>query len=201
MVRAIIGGSKTQTRRVACFATEADRIVWVDEAATVTSKRYTGWVRELDSAPLHIGLRCPYGAPGDRLWVRESCTLADLEREHVLYRADLTDEQLAEEADARKLAPKLAKAHRWTPGIHMPRWASRITLEITEVRVERLQSISTLDAMAEGAEPRPVATGAPSYTHGFRVLWDSINGGRPGCSWADNPWLWRIGFKRIEAGA
>lgn len=105
---------------------------------------------------------------------------------------------------------------KWRPSIHMPRWASRITLEVTGVRVERVQEISEADAFYEGVErielsPGPLLGefgGRPqyghpmtsTYEHAFRVLWDKLNGPR-GCGWDDNPFVWVIEFKRIESGA
>lgn len=143
MVKAILAGKKTQTRRL------------------VKAPR--------GSEPSHAGVDfgCPYGQLFDRLWVRESwqCNHADQDRSKVNYRADGRDRLL------------------WTPSIHMPRWASRITLEVTDVRVQRLQDISEEDAKAEGAEGREA----------FASLWDAINGNR--ASWASNPWTWAIGFR------
>lgn len=104
-------------------------------------------------------------------------------------------------------APEFVTVARpgWRPSIHMPRWASRITLEITGIRAEKLQDISAEDAMAEGAKesPQPYATMysfaevmRTRYREGFANLWESIYG--PG-SWDANPWVWVIGFRRVEA--
>ena len=82
----------------------------------------------------------------------------------------------------------------------MPRWASRLSLVITDIRVERLQDISEEDARAEGCEPGEATDGGLSFVLGFGDLWDSINGERKGCSWADNPHVWAISFER-EGGA
>jgi hypothetical protein len=93
---------------------------------------------------------------------------------------------------------------RWRPSIHMPRWASRITLEITGIRVERVQEIGEEEARAEGCDGDcpigyiPAYQRAPLAYH-FAQLWDQINGKRPGCSWNDNPWVWAISFRRVEA--
>ncbi|EAQ2729811.1 hypothetical protein ACFFVY_003455, partial [Salmonella enterica] len=86
---------------------------------------------------------------------------------------------------------------KWTPSIHMPRWASRITLEITDVRVERLNDIRECDAKAEGGQTECTLIG-DKYYPGFRSLWKSIYGEE---SWAANPWVWVIEFKRVEGGA
>jgi hypothetical protein len=136
---------------------------------------------------------CPYGRPGDRLWVREawrSGKIADrfppreLTPHVVWYEADGT----APEATSGKLRP----------GMFMPRWASRITLEVTGVRVERLQDISEADAKAEGAGPLlvPPDGGSCPHVEGYRVLWESINGAG---SWDANPWVWCVSFRRLEA--
>lgn len=148
---------------------------------------------------------CPYGAPGDRLWVREThafCPRSPLaktwshtpEEARVIYGAD---------GERRLSGPLGPWKVKWRPSIHMPRWASRLTLEVTEVRVERLQDISEEDARAEGVEPiailRDYAAGplpVISYRKGFEVLWEQINGP---ASWDANPWVWVVGFKRIEA--
>ena len=132
----------------------------------------------------------PYGKPGDRLWVRETWHDASSSLHScALYRADGID----------------LHWDKWTPSIHMPRWASRITLEITSVRVERLQDISEADALAEGIPsidtpgawtlPIPANPNLPAiYLGAFCKLWESING--PG-SWAANPWVWAIEFRRV----
>jgi hypothetical protein len=148
----------------------------------------------------------PYGVPGDRLWVRE--TFAHMYRgnavpearrpEDVVYRAD-------------GLTPDEYAYGSWKPSIHMPRWASRITLEITGVRVERLQEISEVDAAAEGVESLRNegeywkhylestascdALICLSARESFRTLWDSL--AAPGADWQANPWVWVVGFKRI----
>lgn len=188
MVRALLAGKKTQTRRVvkAC----KDRNTGCDLAP----HEIAGEINHGDYE------NSKYGKPGDRLWVRETFGIPDapLERKEkalVAYKA--TD------------FPAIDFG-RWRPSIFMPRWASRITLEITGVRVERLQDISEADALAEG-----VKVGDPSvhqlktdpgkhqkYMRGtaktavvaYKSLWESING--PG-SWAANPWVWVIEFKRV----
>jgi hypothetical protein len=140
-------------------------------------------------------LKCPFGVPGDRLWVRE--TWGDGEENNcepgVYYRA--TDPAWDEEETG----------FRWKPSIHMPRWASRITLEVTGVRVERLNDISEADAETEGCRAEVISgtagyddQGVISAVEKFRELWESING--PG-SWAENPWVWVVEFERIEVPA
>lgn len=176
MVRALLDGTKTQTRRA------------------VSPKRQTS---------------CPYGLPGDRLWVREACMLTT--NRPPLYRADV-------KAD-------LSWQPVWKPSLHMPRWASRLTLIVTDVRAERLQDISEEDARAEGATMRPKCNGHMGHRDGwsmdwseigkpsrfadrgvlrerdislcdpqaaFASYWNSINGPD---AWDDNPWVWAVSFE------
>lgn len=134
---------------------------------------------------LRQDIRCPYGAPGSLLWVREPhyverAGYKDGSDQFILYRATDPD----------------APVGAWTPAIHMPRWASRMTLELTEVRVERLQDISEEEAEREGvAQAFETPSGAvqsyPRYTWGFCKLWRSINGPR---SWDANPWVWVLAY-------
>lgn len=183
MVRALLDGSKTQTRRalkVRCqeIGERDDGSLWP-------------WSENADTAADHWHA-CPYGQPGDRLWVRE--TFCDLDDGEFEYRAD-------GECDPNVVP-------RWTPSIHMPRAASRILLEIVSVRVERLQDISEADCWAEGIEMvdgllddlaiihlakqmgRSFEDAAPTYA----ALWESINGAG---SWDANPWVWVVEFKRV----
>lgn len=118
---------------------------------------------------------CPYGKPGDRLWCRESCWI-DGATNHVHYCA--TDMQ---------------NAPKKTPSIFMPRWASRIILEVVAVRVERLQEITKEDCLTEGIRPVKGNNGDPTYA--YSRLWESINGSG---SWDANPFVWVITFKRVE---
>lgn len=200
MVRAILDGRKTQTRRVVDCPADTVAVRWVDGRETMPTGSYTGWAVQC-GAPLLLPRKCPYGAPGDRLWVRETWGLLDTQpkdgpgRATILYRA--TD------GERRDLRHQL-----WRPSIHMPRWASRVTLEITDVRVQRLQEISRDDAIAEGLWEDDSAgwrwlKPAPTLCyHGphqaFGALWDSVNGERSGCSARDNPWVWALTFRRVE---
>jgi len=139
-----------------------------------------------------VNFRCPYGQVGDRLWVKETWAYAldystpDLKPnpEQILYKAD---------------SDILAVGNKWRPAIFMPRWASRITLEITDIRVERLQEITSKDCKLEGIPPHQMGNviqeGYP-VQKAFADLWDSINAKR-GYSWEKNPWVWCIGFKLI----
>lgn len=204
MVRAILAGTKTQTRRVVKPQPPADkqRSAWYEPGIM-------GWAPpEIPSQHWHR-VRCPYGQPGDRLWVRESFWL---DREGVAYKADQECGSPWLEAGAYK-AMRTAENGTpyvsnwgWRPSIHMPRWASRITLVVTGVRVERLQDISEADAQAEGAREcdpvsgREVLLAGPSQRGSFvlhyRDIWEQINGAG---SWEANPWVWVVEFKRLEA--
>jgi len=210
MVRALLVGTKTQTRRIvkpqperltdwSCAGVDGLRFPWMTVAETL-----------FDSPELLA--RCPYGTPGDRLWVRETWSLMNRERTEawtpratyvpnnieVVYRAD--------EDHGHKA---------WRPSIFMSRCYSRITLEVTGVRVERLQDISEEDARAEGVavgripadEDGPERIGFvfghddgrctlyPTARAAFEVGWRSINGAE---SWKANPWCWCISFRRID---
>ena len=181
MVRAILGGSKTQTRRI------------VTDESLITLRP--------DGTPGKVQQRCKFGQPGDRLWVREAFLVqpdlwaAGHGPQPVHYTVDV--------ADAGQVEDYIGK-----PSIHMPRWASRITLEITAVRVDRLQEISEVDAKAEGIEPTMPNPGHWNWrdylidggqTHAvlsYKTLWESING--PG-SWDANPWVWVVEFKKVAS--
>ncbi|HCP6331893.1 TPA: morphogenetic protein [Escherichia coli] len=190
MVRALLDGRKTQTRRII-----KDCTVGRDPISKFIKigKKFIGCYPE--DVPELIRECCPYGVPGDRIWVRETWARYNIDQNihDIAYRAT-TPADWPEEG-------------RWRPSIHMPRWASRIVLEITDVRVEQLNAISQEDAQAEGME----LTGwRPTYSDpdsggevmtpydNFAELWSSIYGDE---SWKANPWVWVIEFKRVEGGA
>ena len=177
MVRALLDGSKTQTRRVMKQQLVYGNVIGLFNSWYLPKGKDGGTL--WPNAKERILATCPYGQPGERLWVREAWLKTNPFSDGGLhtygYRA--TDE--AEFADAI-----------WKPSIHMPRVASRITLEVTSVRVERLQDISEADARAEGASQHP-----DGPWHAYRSLWTLINGPD---SWAANPWVWAIEFKRID---
>ena len=150
----------------------------------------------------------PYGQPGDRLWVRESWSpdpVADGTWNYTAW-SGCREGQIAGVPErfqhprfCNYAADWLHGPIRWTPSIHMPRWASRITLEVTGVRVERLNDISTEDAKAEGVEEIDGTVNLRKermtiHQHAYAQLWEQING--PG-SWALNPWVWVVEFKRL----
>lgn len=218
MVRAILDGTKTQTRRpVKGLALE--------------------WLAPNMLTPEFVALPgnglCPYGAPGDRLWVREAWSA------QYSYPLEYRGDHLAwhhQTPPAWRLGTNAIRTHycadrsaydvcdygeqgidlvripmhdnntpRWVPSIHMPRWASRITLEVTDVRVERLQEISEADAQAEGVERHfdegvwyygPFERGTASAVDAYRILWDAINAKR-GHGWVTNPWVWVVSFRRV----
>ncbi|EAO4600131.1 hypothetical protein E5771_12580 [Salmonella enterica] len=199
MVRAILDGRKTQTRRP---------IKWKQTRFTEIAERDDGslwpWAEDCERGG-DIWFACPYGEIGDRIWVRETWQVIHDhidESSHVEYRTyapsipkekdrywhTVYAEHFGDESREDRGFP-------WRPAIHMPRWASRITLEITGVRVERLNSITESDAEAEGVTD----TGfGDLLVDGYRYLWKSIYGEE---SWAANPWVWVIEFKRVEGGA
>ncbi|HBQ0110077.1 TPA: hypothetical protein L7I05_002413 [Klebsiella pneumoniae] len=227
MVRAILDGRKTQTRRevklnldISCLATTYD---W---ATSLAANHYQGLTEEqiqqkaeslrgvihpviLDNGQM-VSIICPHGKPRDRIWVRETfCPVNDTQyggEKWVDYRA--TPKFEASHPAGWDSAPNDAEALKWRPSIHMPRWASRILLEITDVRVERLNAINEHDAQAEGVAKlrggfwkhyQPGWTQHQLSARGsFVTLWKSIYGDE---SWNSNPWVWVISFERIEGGA
>lgn len=218
MVRAILEGRKTQTRRAVktrivtddtaqwsfCVDSTNRKSVnmWTCAVLDENGKRYTSRGRER----VVVNLKCPYGQAGDKLWVREAWTIDNTTQDEngvcpSIYRTDL-------EAGGYDRSWTWQGGRRWTPSIHMPRWASRITLEITDVRVQRLQDISEEDAIAEGMQKSigGIWCGSLHKAHGFprqhntaveafADIWDSIYAKR-GYTWAANPWVWAIGFQR-----
>lgn len=177
MVRALLDGTKSQTRRV--VKGDLDAVV--------------------DGVPYRLGepIRCPYGEPGDLLWVREtfSVTNGDYpdwrrpswmvpEESRVWYRADNDRPTWAEIA--------------WRPSIFMPRWASRVTLRVTDVRVELLNSISGEDARAEGVSTALNGKGVLTSEEAFGLIWRELHGVQ---AWATNPYVWRVAFERVLLGS
>lgn len=209
MVRATLAGYKTITRRTNGLEYFSD-----NEPDNWRCVRVAGGYAYFvyGNSPVERAEKCPYGQVGDQLWVRETWApdppadgtwaytswagckgskLLDIpERyrtpDHCMFAADY---------------PHDAKRWIWKPSIHMPRWACRILLEVTGVRVKRLQDISEADAMAEGVfswwkETEECASDHPAPLVIFRHLWDSIGGAG---SWDANPWVWVIEFKRHAA--
>lgn len=243
MVRAILPRRKAQTRRV--VKGHEDPTKWHHLEGGCS---WSDWEPAFDedgvwrfhssfSPPANIG-RCPYGEPGDRLWVRETWTellavspatdqpvsIGPGERliepptkrpdgtwrydgRVIAYRAN-SDVEFCDGDGFSGDAADRSDIPKWRPSIHMPRWASRITLEVTGVRVERLNEISEADAKAEGVNggclccgnPAPCGCDNPSPSHqdAFIWLWDALNANR-GYPWESNPWVWVVEFKQLEA--
>lgn len=192
MVKAILDGRKTMTRRVVKPQPGKQAGLWRSECEWLSGE--CAFIDpQLD--PPEYFLTCPYGIPGDRLWVRETFCRDPLPTNGIIYKEGW---------------PLTTPAQGWRPSIFMPRAFSRLTLEIVSVRVERVQEITEADAMAEGceeaeckfcADPQGVQ-GAhcncdEGYRESFRALWDSINAKR-GYGWDVNPWVWVIQFGRLQ---
>lgn len=194
LVRAILEGRKTQTRRVVKPQPMGGFTPW---------KHADGYWMQKSSATGHFhkpDLHCPYGAPGDRLYVREAFRptewAADGDYGVVQYRADgLEMEVEAPGVSFNKMFPPALSIDRWRPSIHMPRWASRLILEVVSVRAERLQAITYDDVEAEGVD----IGGGWGWVQDWADLWDSINAKR-GYGWDSNPWVWVVEFK-TDGGA
>ena len=173
-VRAILAGTKTQTRRAMKPQQPTD---------VVSVSAHGGVISWTDArGKLHVGGRtCPCGAPGDLLWVRETFAPRYFDNGAPGYMADWTD-----------VAADYVPKPKWKPSIHMPRALSRISLRVTSVRVERVQDISEADAIAEGiyAELQNVAPSA------YAARWDSINAKR-GFPWSSNPHVWVVAFEAV----
>jgi hypothetical protein len=220
MVRALLDGTKTQTRRV--MKPQPVRI------GDSTILEWRDGLFQPERLPNNSNLlnHCPYGQPGDRLWVRETWrhTASSLDEARAItediasgiavdWRATYIERCIRDLGFSREDAEMADDFERWRPSIHMPRWASRILLEITGVRVERLQEISRADAVAEGIDRVENNYGnGPAYCDygmknqddtaewfnspiaSYHTLWESINGAG---SWAANPWVWVVEFRRI----
>jgi len=187
MVKAILDGRKTQTRRV--IKPQPPYGIGLDfDPEDEYAYYYTrGDVGELRT------IRNPYGQPADLLWVREQWKATGLFADMKPSKTSACG-RFAYRADSVTLERDVSIL--WRPSIHMPRWASRITLEVTAVRVERVGEISLEDAAAEG-DPRPLSASENDSVTWFQHLWDSINAKR-GYSWDSNPWVWVVEFKRVE---
>lgn len=193
MVRAILDGRKTQTRRVVLpqpFDDGARPVrTEVDEAGV-----WRWWNGYLCHEPNRR--RSPFGQVGDRLWVRETfycdhyaypdAPIGEMQ-ELLCYRADGEWNDHIEDG-----VPS-----GWRPSIHMPRWASRISLEVTDVRVERIQSISYGDVLAEGCPTENSALASPDDFLWYECVWNTLNEQR-GFGWHTNPWVWVVEFKQLE---
>ena len=185
MVKAILDGrKKTQTRRIVKTPKDFGEMRDVFDDDYLNSHGFIA----IDTSIGHgFKVRCPYGKVGDVLWVRETWRVDDYNSSETIYKADIPDEILS---DIKGVA-------KWKPSIFMPRTASRITLEITNIRVERLQDITEVDAKAEGVQEGDDWLDFCLGQKHFAELWDKINEKR-GYSWASNPFCWVLSFKRLK---
>jgi len=194
MLGAILEGRKTQTRRIIKnpkgMDYEVDWFPWYEGL----SEKYPGchqFYQPRDGLTLH--LRCPHGVPGDCLYVRETWATRR-EWDHMKPSGLPADADLWWKADKSSYRALNAKPGKWRPSIHMPKRLARIWLEITSVRVERLQDISRDDALAEGYNWKKA--GVPCLDW-FPILWDDLNTKR-GYGWDTNPWVWVVEFRMID---
>lgn len=207
MVQAILAGKKTVARRIARVPRRPGYTAQLSEVFADPGLGDGGYLQVpyLDSVDRLVHrVRCPYGSPGDRLWVRETWAPWS---EHL--------DQTGEAEALRVVKEQMPWAHieyradsswshhsvrRWRPAIHMPRWASRITLEITSIRAERLHDITEEDAKREGVGPHSYPYCAENKRHreGFATLWDKVYCKRKHLAswapWSSNPFVWRIEF-------
>lgn len=217
MVRACLDGSKTQTRRivkgvdpsVAAF----NLFEIVDERGVLVKRQFEGLKHHEGDEPWTFydkvaDYNCTYGWPGDLLWVREAWAKHNCAEDRVYPKGDGHPwGSPIYRATHGGMEPQCEGFSKWKPSIHMPRLFSRLTLEITEVRVERLQDISEADAIAEGIEPYsgidPECHGYRNYLDldhkfwidpiaSYRSLWEHINGVE---SWSKDPWVWVVSFQ------
>ncbi len=178
MIRAILDDRKTQTRRIVKpQPSKENHISWGISERPFWYEMHRSFVVQ--------EIKCPYGKLGDRLWVRESfgydaVIVKGAGNKNIKYKVSASGFEL--------------ENYKWKPSIHMPRWASRITLEITDIRVERLREISLDDINSEGVKINTYPYGKVEGMVYFRELWNSI--AKDKYKWQDNPWVWVIEFKR-----
>lgn len=197
MVRAILDGRKTQTRRPIKVQPNPKLV-----AGAELVDRFWCWLSGHDGSIAGKILKtghCPFGQPGDQLWVRETfyCDMPEGEpieerRKELCYRVDVPSGRFQDAGYWSETGSY------WRPSIHMPRWASRITLEVTGVRVERVKEISEADARAEGVEESSAwfkDGHRNTYIPSFHRLWEQTYPG----SWERNDWVWVVEFKVLTA--
>ncbi|MEQ9887645.1 hypothetical protein ABRP55_13960 [Pectobacterium zantedeschiae] len=216
MVRAILDGRKTQTRRALRIQpTECNHTHWPEHPNSEWKHDDKGWSCAVCGNGVSLtkrdvkGITCPFGKVGDRLWVRETSGL-QVRRDALGGTGEFRVYRASNPNAIRFTANGKNYPIKWVPSIHMPRHASRITLEITDVRMERLNDISEESGIAEGVARRHSDTyhgfyrdyenegygqGCTFANDSFRSLWKSIYGAE---SWEANPWVWVIEFKRME---
>jgi hypothetical protein len=225
MVRAVLEGRKTLTRRIMKVQPESNQygLLRIIDSTNRSNVGRCHWA-ESNATGTHSRSKlfsCPFGAVGDRLWVRETWAIVSHAFDDDGLMIDYVPDRPAKKVHEKPFGNGYYSGHSiyaadggftwgdddgcvdgrscWKPSIHMPRWASRITLEITGVRVERLQDISDADAKSEGCWYGH-GGGEPDFavnpSDHFPTLWASIYGEE---SWQANPWVWVIEFKRVEA--
>lgn len=229
MVRAVLDGRKTQARRIMRVQPESNQygLLHITDSTKRSDIGKYHWA-ESNATGTHTRsalFSCPFGAVGDRLWVREMWSVVSHAFDDDGLMIDYVPDRPAKAVHEKPFGSGYYSGHAiyaadggftwgdddgcvdgrscWKPSVHMPRWASRITLEITGVRVERLQNISRADAIAEGGPPSHPSIDAVSRDYGFPDFsrswfgqtWWSIYGEE---SWQANPWVWVIEFKRVE---
>jgi len=193
MVRAILDGSKTQTRRVV----KKDGGLLNYGAAQFVKDGLWYPTSPSGKAGLVPPIICPYGQPGDRLWVREQYKISEWMPSYATIEYTANDHKktfVRQYLQGRITEP--VSVNNLRPSIFMPRWASRITLEITGLHVERLQDITNNDALDEGTPDLRTIENGWDMRRCFQELWEQINGVG---SWAENPWVWVIEFKRVQS--
>jgi len=190
MVRAILDGHKTQTRRIITPQPVFDGYWW-------SHKDYSTNGEESFREGMPFFGKCPHGQQGDRLWVRESCCSDGWS---VHYAADNDHREFGDSRcdDVIKLHHYAGGFSKQVPSIHMPRWASRIDLEIVGLRVERLNQITPEDAVSEGIEAFAAEHKLTGYwTTAFSRLWSTIHAADGSNGWAANPWVWVVEFRKV----
>lgn len=202
MVRAILEGRKTQTRRMVKPVRGFERHNILKYGLPHAADTWAVWWHSEETDRVGCLQDCPYGAPGDRLWVRETWKCDQVWNQFSPIEIGPREADILFLADEQSPSRKGVYWGKTRPSIFMPRWASRITLEVTDVRAERLQEISEADAISEGIqvdecghvirEDDPINWGGAIWE--FAKVWESINGKG---SWAQNPWVWVVEFKRI----
>lgn len=220
MVRALLAGTKTQTRRVVKpqpFDDPSGHGVQWDGGKPLLDAGYGATYLHTSRQSIEriVPKFCPYGQSGDRLYVKEKHAFLDVRKSAMsqfplgpqngnavgpdvwnldVEYSDGTENEFSVEGEKPKQTRERGE-YGWRPSIHMPRWASRILLEIVAVRVERLQAISRGDAMEEGC-PFPNMASGPDPREWYSGLWNEINGAG---SWDANPWVWVVEFRRVPS--
>lgn len=221
MVRAILEDRKTQTRRAIGALSKRFPFQNLGRFGAPYSGEMDdpyswGWPYAEDGSHMSLSqwmTNCPYGVPGDRLWVKETYAIVEVDGSRVyLARAErmpagktLADtdgglEEFRVSPEIAAWARERVDRERWKPSIFMPRWATRILLEVLSVRAERLQSISIGDCFREGVDDRGILAADPAHLGWARdeyiSIWETINGQG---SWVKNPWVWVVEFKKIPS--